>query len=101
MIDTIDRPSSYITMHSVRYYVENGFFNLPKGSFIQLEKQAKEYILRNIKATTHTKANLISQLKYFEQDTGLTLTLENFLNYYHLSLYDFMEKMGIVLLAEW
>ena len=82
------------TKHSVRYYVENGFFNLPKGSFIQLEKQAKEYILRNLKATTHTKANLVSQLKYFEQDTGITLTLENFLHYYHLSLYDFYGKNG-------
>ena len=82
------------TKHSVRNYVENGFFNLPKGSFIQLEKQAKEYILRNLKGTTHTKANLVSQLKYFEQDTDRTLTLENFLHYYHLSLYDFYGKNG-------
>lgn len=82
------------TKHSVRHYVENGFFNLPKGSFIQLEKQAKEYILRNIKATAHTKANLINKLKYFEEDTGLSLTLKNFLNHHHLSLYDFYGKNG-------
>ena len=82
------------TKHSVRHYVEHGFFNLPKGSFIQLEKQAKEYILRNIKSTAHTRANLVSQLKYFEQDTDLELTLGNFLSYHHLSLYDFYGKSG-------
>ena len=53
------------TKHSVRHYVENGFFNLPKGSFIQLEKQAKEYILRNMKETAHTRANLVSQIEIF------------------------------------
>jgi superfamily II DNA or RNA helicase len=80
------------TKHSVQYYVENGFFNLPKGSFIQLEKQAKEYILRNIKASTNTKSNLIAKMKYFTHDTDLELTLGNFLNHYHLSLYDFYGK---------
>lgn len=80
------------TKHSIEHYVENGFFNLPKGCFVQLERQAKEYILRNIKAGANTKANLISKMKYFEQDTGLKLTLNNFLKHYHLSLYDFYGK---------
>lgn len=78
--------------HSVQYYVENGFFNLPKGSFIQLEEQAKEYILRNIRSSSLTKANLVGKMKYFEQDTEKKLTLRNFLNHYHLSLYDFYGK---------
>lgn len=82
------------TKHSVRHYVEHGFFNLPKGSFIQLEKQAKEYILRNIKGAAHTRANLVNQLKYFTQDTEKKLTLSNFLTYYHLTLYDFYGKNG-------
>lgn len=80
------------TKHSVRHYVENGFFNLPKGCFIQLEKQAQEYVLRNIKHTANTRANLITKLKYFQEDTGLELTLKNFLNHTHLSLYDFYGK---------
>ncbi|WP_458413802.1 DUF3427 domain-containing protein [Schinkia sp. CFF1] len=80
------------TKHSVAHYVEHGFFNLPKGSFIQLEKQAKEYILRNIKSSTNTRGNLVSKMKYFEQDTGLELTLENFLKHHRLSLYDFYGK---------
>lgn len=75
--------------HSVQYYVENGFFNLPKGCFIQLEKQAKEYILRNIKAGANTKGNLVAKLRTFEHDTGKPLSLKNFLEHYHLDLYDF------------
>ncbi|MGQ4668586.1 DUF3427 domain-containing protein [Metabacillus halosaccharovorans] len=80
------------TKHSIEHYVENGFFNLPKGCFVQLEKQAKEYILRNIKSSANTKGNLISKMKYFEQDTGLQLNLTNFLKHYYLSLYDFYGK---------
>ena len=80
------------TKHSVRHYVESGFFNLPKGCFIQLEKQAQEYVLRNIKDTANTRANLIAKLKYFQEDTGFELTLKNFLNHTHLSLYDFYGK---------
>ncbi len=51
------------TKHSIGYYVDNGFFNLPKGCFIYLEKQAKEYILRNIKESSNTKNNLIHKMK--------------------------------------
>lgn len=74
--------------HSVKYYVENGFANLPKGSFIQLEKQAKNYILRNIHSATYTKANLIEKLKNFHMDSDRKLTLANFLDHHQMSLYD-------------
>lgn len=44
------------TKHSVQHYVEHGFSSLPRGSFIQLEKQTKEYIISNLKqATTNRK----------------------------------------------
>ncbi len=82
------------TKHSVRHYVENGFFHLPKGCFVQLEKQAKEYILRNIKSTSHTRANLVAKIKYFEEDAGMSLTLANFLNFHHLTIYDLYGKSG-------
>ncbi|WP_066174439.1 DUF3427 domain-containing protein [Bacillus marinisedimentorum] len=82
------------TKHSVRYYVENGFFNLPKGCFIQLEKQAKEYILRNIKTSTNSRVNIISKLKHFTEDTGKELTLASFLTYHHMSLTDIYGKTG-------
>ena len=76
------------TKHSIHHYIENGFFHLPKGSVIQMEKQAKEYILRNIKAARINKQNLIAKIKHFEADSGRRLTLNNFLQYYHLSLAD-------------
>src|SRR5699024_6798612 len=50
------------TKHSIKHYVEDGFSNLPKGSFIQLEKQAKEYVMRNIKESTNNKVNLINKM---------------------------------------
>ncbi|MBD7983998.1 DUF3427 domain-containing protein [Sporosarcina sp. Sa2YVA2] len=77
------------TKHSIRHYIENGFFNLPKGSVIQMEKQAKEYILRNVKEVKNTKQNLITKIKYFEEDTNEKLTLSNFLDYHHLTLAEF------------
>ncbi|MCG3088368.1 DUF3427 domain-containing protein [Sporosarcina cyprini] len=80
------------TKHSIRHYVENGFYQLPKGSAIILERQAKEYILRNVKEAKTTKANLVSQLRYFEEDTGEALTLANFLRYHHLTLAEFYGK---------
>jgi hypothetical protein len=77
------------TKHSVQHYVEEGFSNLPRGSFIQLEKQAKAYILRNLKQAVTNRRNLIHKIKYFEGDTGLTLSLDNFVRYHGLSLYEF------------
>ncbi|HEY8804095.1 MAG TPA: DUF3427 domain-containing protein [Clostridium sp.] len=80
--------------HSVEHSIINGFLNLPKGCYIHLEKQAKEYILRNIKDARVTRANLISKLKYFEGDTGKELTLSNFLEHYNYTLYDMYGKSG-------
>jgi superfamily II DNA or RNA helicase len=82
------------TKYSVQHYIENGFVHLPKGCFVQLEKQAKDYILRNIKSSTNTRGNLVAKMKYFEEDTGLKLTLSNFLKFHHLSIYDFYGKSG-------
>ncbi len=80
--------------YSVAHYLENGFLTLPKGCYIELEKQAKAYVLRNLKQSTNTKAALIRQLKYFEADTGMELTLQDFLNYHHLTLVDFYGRSG-------
>lgn len=77
---------------SVKEYIEGGFLNLPKGCYIHLEKEAKEYILKNIKLSGNTKINLINKIKSFKIDTNLELTLENFLDYHNLSLVDFYGK---------
>lgn len=77
------------TKHSVQHYVEHGFSALPRGSFIQLEKQTKDYILKSLKQVANTRRNLINKMKYFEGDTGLELTLENFVRYHEMNLHEF------------
>ncbi|MFC4778201.1 DUF3427 domain-containing protein [Paenibacillus sp. GCM10023252] len=76
------------TKHSVQHYVENGFSSLPRGSFIQLEKVARSYILDNLKQATNTRRSLIHKIKYFEGDSGLELSLESFVNYHGMSLHE-------------
>lgn len=77
------------TKHSVKYYVENGFADLPRGSFIQLENQAKEYILRNIPSARNSEIGLIQKIKDYALSGNHPLVLESFLNYYDLTVYDF------------
>ena len=79
---------------SVKDNIENGFLTLPKGCYIQLEKQAKEYILRNIKSSVNNKNKIINLLRNFKNESFAELTLENFLNHYELSLVDFYGKSG-------
>ncbi|GLX67250.1 DUF3427 domain-containing protein [Paenibacillus glycanilyticus] len=76
------------TKHSVQHYVEHGFSSLPRGSFIQLEKVARDYILRNLKQATNNRRSLIHKMKYFEGDSGQKLTLANFLRYHSMSIYE-------------
>ncbi|WP_261303999.1 DEAD/DEAH box helicase [Paenibacillus andongensis] len=76
------------TKHSVQHYVENGFSSLPRGSFVQLEKQAKDYILRNLKQASTNRRSLINKIKYFADDTGLMLTLTNFIEYHGISAFE-------------
>lgn len=82
------------TKHSITYYVDNGFSNLPRGCFIQLEKQAKEYVLRNLKDANYTRRNIVAKLKHFQQDTGLKATIENFLDHYQIDLYELYGRNG-------
>ena len=77
------------TKQSVENYVKNGFSTLPKGCFIKLEKQAKEYVLRNIQALKNNKDVLIGKIKYFQNDTGKELTLKNFLEYHNIPIEEF------------
>lgn len=79
---------------SIRKQVENGFSNLPRGCYIELERYAKEYILENLKQTDNNKKALIELACTFEEDTGLPLNLENFLTEYNMSLYEFYQNTG-------
>ena len=80
------------TKQSVESYVKNGFSALPKGCFIKLEKQAKEYVLRNIKDLKNNRDVLIGKIKYFKNDTGKELTLKNFLEYHNIPIEEFYKS---------
>ena len=72
--------------------IKDGFVSVPKGCYIQLEKIAAKHILDNIRASYGNTAGLIERVGSFSEDTGLDLTLANFLEYYHLdprSIYKF------------
>ena len=72
------------TTRSVTREIKDGFVSVPKGCYIQLEKKAAKYILDNIRASYGNTAGLVSRVATFEEDSGLGLTLSNFLDYYHL-----------------
>ena len=68
--------------------MEHGFPHLPAGCHIQLEKEAQKRILENIKNSISVgrRVMLVSRIATFESETGKLLTLENFVDYYHLKL---------------
>ena len=72
------------TTRSVTREIKDGFVSAPKGCYIQLEKKAARYILDNIRASYGNTAGLVSRVASFTEDSGLELTLANFLDYYHL-----------------
>ena len=72
------------TTRSVTRELKDGFVSVPKGCYIQLEKKAAKYILDNIRASYGNSAGLVSRIANFTDDSGLDLTLGNFLDYYHL-----------------
>ena len=80
------------TSRSVTREIKDGFVSVPKGCYIQLERKAAKYILDNIRASYGNTAGLVARAASFTDDTGLELTLKNFLDYYHLdprSIYKF------------
>lgn len=80
------------TTRGVTREIKDGFISLPKGCYVQLEKKAARYILDNIRASYGNSAGLVARIATFEEDTGLKLTLENFLDHYRLvprSIYKF------------
>ncbi|NME08966.1 DUF3427 domain-containing protein [Paraclostridium bifermentans] len=66
--------------------IENGFITLPKGCHLHMEKQAKEYILRNINSFINNKTTITNKIKTFEIESGKKLNLENFIEFYNIKL---------------
>lgn len=80
------------TTKSVQRELKEGFISLPKGCYIQLEKKAKTIIWDNIRQAFGVRSGLISRIGSFEEDTGEKLTLENFVDYYHLNILTIYKK---------
>lgn len=74
------------TGKSVERQIKDGFLSLPRGSFIQLEKMAKDYILSNIRSSVDGRAGLVSRIATFTEDTGQELSYCNFIAHYQVNL---------------
>lgn len=83
------------TNTSIKNELEHNFQHVPLGCSIILEKQARETILKNIKASISPKRNqLIQKIKNFQHQFSLPLTLKNFINLYQFPLEN-IYKRGI------
>ncbi len=72
------------TTRSVTREIKDGFVAVPKGCYIQLEKKAAQYILDNIRASYGNTKALTARVASFTEDSGKSLTLANFLDYYRM-----------------
>lgn len=72
--------------------IEQGFLHMPRGSFIQLERQAQSYVLENVRQSLETARGMVDRIRTFTEDTGLEATLTNFATHYNLSMRDFYRK---------
>lgn len=64
--------------------IKNGFTFLPRGCSITMEKQAQEYILKNIHEAIFNLTRLRRECRLFSQNTGQELTYENFINNFNI-----------------
>lgn len=81
------------TTTSVKKEIEDDFPHLPLGCSIVLEKKAKEVILENIKKATSLNINqLITKIRNFQHQTNLPLTLNNFIELYHIPIQTIYKK---------
>ncbi|MFZ3173164.1 MAG: hypothetical protein WA118_14430 [Carboxydocellales bacterium] len=87
------------TTRSMGRDLKEGFGNLPKGCFIQLEKKASEYVLENIRSAFGRLTGLVTKLASFQEDTDERPTLSRFLEYYHLEIKAFYSKTSFSRLA--
>lgn len=70
--------------NSIEKEVKNGFTFLPRGCSITMEKQAQDYILKNIHEAIFNLTRLKKECRFFTQNTGQELTYENFINNFNL-----------------
>ena len=70
---------------SIKDEIISGFMGLPRGCYIELERKAQDYILENIKKSYSSRNGLISRIRGFRNNSGIPLTLQNFMEFEHLN----------------
>ncbi len=70
------------SQHAVRG--DKGLCITAEGLLYPAGKKASEVILANIRRSFGDRAGLIARIESFTQDSGLPLSLKNFIGYYHL-----------------
>ena len=79
------------TRRTVEYEIEHGFIHMPRGCSIQMERQAQEYILENIKNTINNKRNIKLKLRdYLQIHAGIDAN--EFFASYHVQPKDLYSK---------
>lgn len=71
---------------NIQKEIENNFPHLPPGCNIRMEKQAKDYILENIKNAVFNIRRLRREVTNFQHHTHQELTLTSFLQYHQLDI---------------
>ena len=69
---------------SIEKEIKDGFTFLPRGCSITMEKEAQDYILKNIKEAIFDVRRLRKETRFFTQNTGRELTLDNFIENFGL-----------------
>lgn len=81
------------TNRSVSFEIESNFPHLPSGCSIVLEKQAKDYILSNIKkAISLRREKLINRIINYKHQSKNPFNLYNFLNFYNIKIEDIYRR---------
>ncbi len=88
------------TRHSVTDEVTMDFPSVPRNCFIQLERLAKDYVLRNLQQGQTNSRKLRQMVIAFRTDANLPLTLRNFVTYYDLSLKELYKTACLFELAD-
>ena len=71
---------------NVEKEIKRGFIGIPKGCYIQLEKKARDIILENIRNSYGARRGLVAKIASFEEESGLPLTLSNFLSWSNMDI---------------
>lgn len=82
------------TTKSIANEIKSGFRFLPRGCTITMERQAQEYILKNINDAIFNLRRLKQEVGSFEHNTGRALTLKNFLDNFGLDIRTIFKTPG-------